>query len=197
MEFVRLTVGPVETNGFIVREGDDAVIIDPGAEPELFEHQFSEWGIEPAAILITHGHYDHIGAVGDLRERYPNAEVLCHPLDAPMLTDPKLSHAISFNSQLNVGEADRSIADGEMLEFGQLTLKTIHIPGHTVGHVVFYHESGHVFAGDTLFAGGIGRFDFPGSDGRVLIQGMREKLLTLPGETKVHPGHCPSTTLQV
>jgi hydroxyacylglutathione hydrolase len=197
MEFVRLTVGDFETNGFVVRENNDAVIIDPGAEAELFVDQLNKWGVEPAAIIITHGHGDHIAAVRDLREQFPNAPVICHPLDAPMLSDPQLNLGIHYGAVIDVGEPDRTIEDGEVLSFGDLSFRTIHIPGHTTGHVVFYHEDGHVFAGDTLFAGGIGRFDFPDGDGRLLIRGMKEKLLALPGETEVHPGHGPSTTLQV
>ncbi len=197
MEFVRLTVGPVETNGFVVRENDSTVIIDPGEEAEQFIAQFEQWKLEPAAILITHGHGDHIGAVGDLRKKYPDAPVICHEKDAAMLTDPRLNLGINYGFVIDVGEPDRLVEDGETLTFGDLSLKTIHLPGHTRGHVVFYHEDGHLFAGDTLFAGGIGRFDFPGSDGRQLISGLKEKMLALPGETQVHPGHGPSTTLHV
>ncbi|MBS1261312.1 MAG: hypothetical protein MAG453_00633 [Calditrichaeota bacterium] len=197
MDIVTLSVGDLETNGYLVRDGDHAVVIDPGAEPERFVAGLEQWRCEPAAILLTHGHGDHIGAVAEMRERYPDAPVICHPADAPMLTDPELNLGLHFAVPLSVGAPDRLIEDGDTVAFGALKLRVIHIPGHTPGHVVFLHDGGHVFAGDTLFAGSIGRWDFPGGDGRALIDGIREKLLPLPDDTRVYPGHGPATTIGV
>ena len=196
MDVITLPVGDLETNGYILHEQNDAVVIDPGAEPNVFIRHIQEKKLEPLAILITHGHADHIGAVRELRSEYPAAEVVCHPLDAAMLNNPDRNLSVHFGAHLKVGEPTQLVDDGDTLEYGSIRLCVIHIPGHTRGQVVFYHEAEHLlFAGDTLFADGIGRWDFPGGDGGLLIKSIREKLLSLPGDTTVYPGHGPSTTL--
>lgn len=195
MRIQTLTVGPLETNGYILDHGGVAVLVDPGAEAERFISLLDELDAAPAAILLTHGHADHIGAVMELRRRYPEAPVMIHPHDAPMLTDPMLSLAALMGEELNVGEPDELLEHGQRLAWGGLELEVRHIPGHTPGQVVFFNETLGVVAGDTLFAGGIGRWDFPGGDGDALLRAIREQLLTLPDETAVYPGHGPATTI--
>ncbi len=195
MHIEHFTLGMLETNGFIVSEDKNAVIIDPGGDAYRIKEYLTKHDVTIHAILITHGHGDHIGAVGDLRKLLPEAEVVCHELDAPMLTESSKNLSIHMGYELNVGAPDRLVADGEFLTYGKLTLKVIHVPGHTRGHIVFYHEDGVVFDGDTLFADGIGRWDLPGGNGTQLIRAIKEKLLTLPDDTIVWPGHGPETTI--
>lgn len=191
-----LTVGGYATNSFVLEDGVSAVIIDPGAEPERFIKLISSHRLDPLAILITHGHGDHIGAVGVLREKYPEAPVICHLLDAPMLSDSRRNMSVLDGVTLDVGQPDRTVNDGDTLEFGKIRFRVLHVPGHTPGHVVFLRK-GIVFAGDTLFAGGIGRWDLTGGDGPLLIRSLKSKLLTLPDETVVWPGHGPKTTIGI
>jgi len=190
-----LTVGPLESNGFVLWDGEECVLIDPGDEASTFKEFLLTHHLAPSAILITHGHVDHIGAVGDLRKEFPACKVYCHSLDAPMLTDPLKNLAGLMGQNLNVGEPDELLEDGQVLQFGGIRLEVRHVPGHTPGHVVFLHEEEGVFAGDTLFAGGIGRSDFPGGNAETLLSSIRDKLLNLPDFTPVHPGHGPSTTI--
>ncbi len=190
-----LTVGPLETNGYILEHKAVAVVVDPGAEPERFLELVAKRNLRVEAILLTHGHADHIGAVGKLRSQWPNALVVCHPLDAPMLTSPELNLSLFMGQQLDVGTPDQLVEGGEELNFGPIRLEVRSVPGHTSGHIVFIERSLGVFAGDTLFAGGIGRWDFPGGDGDLLLASIREQLLSLPDETTLYPGHGPVTTV--
>lgn len=195
MKVHTLTVGELETNGYILEQEGVAVVVDPGAEPERFLEVVSAGKLNVAAILITHGHADHIGAVAELRKAWPDAPVICHLIDAPMLNSPELNLSLFTGSKLRVGEPDRFVECGEELVFGPIHLVTFCIPGHTPGQVAFFEKTAGVFAGDTLFAGSIGRSDFPGGDGFALIKAIREQLLTLPEKTVVYPGHGPSTTI--
>lgn len=154
-------------------------------------------GAKPSAILLTHGHADHIGAVPELRQQLRDVPVMIHPLDAPMLTDASLNLAAMMGEDLDVGAADELLQHQQRLEWGDIVLEVRHIPGHTPGQVVFINPELGVIAGDTLFAGGVGRWDFPGGDGEQLLQAIRLQLFTLPDHTAVHPGHGPSTTVGV
>ncbi|MBZ0263274.1 MBL fold metallo-hydrolase [bacterium] len=194
MKIFPLAVGMLETNGFVIAEGQDAVIIDPGDEAFLFSEIIKKNNLTLHAILLTHGHGDHIGGVPQLKDEYPDVPVCCHEKDARMLTDPAKNLAIHVGKNLQLREPDVLLKENEVLNYGALTLHVRHIPGHTPGHIVFVSER-NVFAGDTLFAGSIGRWDFPGGNGNLLVSSIREKLLTLPDETVVYPGHGPQTTI--
>ncbi len=194
MNIHTITVGMLETNAYIVEKDGVAVIVDPGDEPTRFSGLLKENRLELKAILITHGHGDHIGAVGFLREEFPQAEVICHSREAPLLTNPELNLAATVGIPLSVGPPDRTVEHGERLTIGPFRFEVRHLPGHTPGHVVFILDK-HVFAGDTLFAGGVGRWDLPGGEAALLLRSIREQLMALPDETRIYPGHGPVTTV--
>jgi hydroxyacylglutathione hydrolase len=195
MKVHTLTVGLLETNGYILEHEGVAVVIDPGDEAERFLDLVNEHNLRVAAILLTHGHADHIGAVGALRTAWTDAQVICHPIDAPMLNSPELNLSLFTGHKLKVGEPDRLVECGEELVFGPIRLEVRCIPGHTPGQIIFIERETGVFTGDTLFAGGVGRWDFPGGDGFALMRAIKEQLLTLPDDTVLYPGHGPETTI--
>ncbi len=194
MTIESLTVGNLATNALVVHDGAVAVIIDPGAEANRFVRILDQNHLTLSAILLTHGHADHISAVGTLREAYPDAVVVCHPEDAPMLRDGRKNLAMFMGEELDVGAPDKTVEDGDSLTFGEMHFKVLHVPGHTPGQIAFLSE-GNLFAGDTLFAGGVGRWDLPGGDGKLLFKKLHEKIMSLPDDIVVWPGHGPSTTV--
>ncbi len=188
------SVGPLETNGFIIEEDSDAVVIDPGDEAYRFTDILQKRQLTLQAILLTHGHGDHIGGLEELHRNHPEAKVMCHRLDSEMLTNPAKNLAALIGKNIIACQPDAYIEDGEILTFGKLTLTAIHVPGHTRGHLVFKIGK-ELIAGDTVFSGGIGRWDLPGGNGNLLIQSIRAKILTLPDDTRIYPGHGPVTTV--
>ncbi len=194
MQIEAIRVGSLETNALVVYDSECAVIVDPGDEPNRFIHFLNQRHLSLKAILLTHGHGDHIGAVKELRNHFADAEVVCHPDDAPMLTDPMKNLTALMGQSITAGKADKLVNDGDTLTYGSMSFKVMHVPGHTPGHIVFLIEN-HLLAGDTLFAGGVGRWDLPGGNGRVLFEAIQEKLMTLPDNVKVWPGHGATTTI--
>ena len=199
----RLVVSPFETNCYIAAcpprsLGDEstreAVIIDPGAEAHLISDAVYGCDVTVFGIVNTHGHADHIGSNAALKGEF-ECPIMIHEMDAPLLTDPQanLSASIGFGGIVSP-PADRLLKEGDEIVVGGLILKVIHTPGHTPGGICLYGE-GTLFSGDALFMDGIGRSDFPGGDHHLLIESIRTKLLTLPDETIVHPGHGPNTTI--
>ena len=190
-----LEVGPIMANCFILgcEETREAVVIDPGDDAPEILSELADARLKIKYILNTHGHFDHVGANKKLKEA-TNAPILIHKADAPML--PALSaHARMFGlSAENSPEADRFIEDGDLISFGKITLKVLHTPGHTPGGVSFYTD-GKVFVGDTLFAGSIGRTDFPGGDYDTLIASIQKKLFPLGDDVVAYTGHGPETTI--
>ena len=192
----KLTVGPLEANCYLVadEETKEAIIIDPGAEGEKIRRLIEEGELVPAYIVNTHGHIDHIGANGYLKEKLRDIKISIHPADAPMLIDP-LQNLASFTGQSNPSPAaDLMLEDGYEINLGKLSLKVAHTPGHTPGGICLVTE-GKVFTGDTLFAGSVGRTDLPGGSMDSLGTAIREKLLTLPDGTIIYPGHGPPSTI--
>lgn len=197
---IRLIVSrPFEENTYIVwQEGrEDALVIDPGLQPEAILDCLEQEGLTVAAVLNTHGHADHIAGNAVIKNAYPSAPLVIGELDAVMLTDADLNLSTAFGMPVVSPAADQTVKEGDRLEYAGIALEVRHIPGHSPGHVVFLHHEppGMVFGGDVLFAGSIGRSDFPGGSQRALIEGIREKLLCLPAETEVYPGHGPDTTI--
>jgi glyoxylase-like metal-dependent hydrolase (beta-lactamase superfamily II) len=179
-----LTVGFFETNCYILgdRKTGDAVIVDPGDEGARILKKIEDLGLNPSCIINTHGHVDHIGAVAYLRKRLKNIKLYIHEADAQML--PGLETDTLF-----------FLKDGDEVTAGGLRFKVIHTPGHTPGGISLL-INGHLFSGDSLFYGSIGRTDLPGGSTRQLIRCLKEKILTLPGKTIVHPGHGPASTIE-
>lgn len=190
-----LAVGPIMANCFIVGCEDTrkAVVIDPGDEPDRILLSLAESKLTVKYIINTHGHFDHVGANRKMKEA-TGAELVIHPHDAPMLE--QLTYAASsFGLAVeNSPDADKEIADGDIISFGKVELKVIHTPGHSPGGISLY-ASGHVFVGDTLFAGSIGRTDFPGGDYNTLIASIQKRLFPLGDDTRVYCGHGPQTTI--
>ncbi len=196
---IRLIVSrPFDENTYVVwRDGrDDALVIDPGMEPDAILDCLRQEGLAVAAILNTHGHADHIAGNAEMKKAYPGAPLLIGEGDAPMLTDAELNLSAAFGMPITSPPADRLLKDGEMIELAGIPLEVRLIPGHSPGHVIFVHHGPpvQVFGGDVLFAGGIGRCDFPGGSMPTLLKGIREKLLPLGPEAEVYPGHGPDTT---
>ena len=174
----------------------DCVVVDPGTEPEAILAFLRDQGLNPAAILNTHGHADHIAGNAPLKAAYPDAPLVIGAGDAPLLTDPELNVSRSFGFDIVSPPADRLVREGDTVVFAGLTLDIREIPGHSPGHIVYVvRDEGIVFGGDVLFRGSIGRTDFPGGSFEALASGIRAKLYTMPDETVVYPGHGPVTNV--
>jgi hydroxyacylglutathione hydrolase len=190
-----LTVGPFQENCYVIGDQGTGVIIDPGDEATRIALAVEQTGLEISQILVTHAHIDHVGAVGALADEYA-CPVLMHAEAEPLLHQLPTQAMMMGLRFGKVPAIDRYIDDEEMLEIGSLRLKSLYTPGHAPGHLAFYVEDeGVVLPGDALFAGSVGRTDLFGGDMEVLLQSINERLLTLPDETRVYPGHGPQTTI--
>ena len=175
-------------------ESKKAVIIDPGADGKKIHRWVLEKGLTIEYILLTHGHVDHIGAVDELRGLLGEVSVGIHADDAEMLTDARKNLSSYLGSEVVLQSADFLLHDGQELMIGNQRLSVISTPGHSPGCVCFLSNEG-LFSGDTLFAGAIGRTDFPGGSLEQLLKGVKEKLLILPEDTLVFPGHGEETRI--
>lgn len=190
-----LMVGPLQVNCFIVAcpETMEALVIDPGDEGERILEEIQSADLKLKVIVNTHGHFDHIGGNRFLAEK-TGAEILIHEADLPVLHQAEHHAAVYGLSTTSSPEPDRLLADRDVIKVGQLQFEVIHVPGHSPGGICLYTE-GHLFSGDALFAGSIGRTDLPGGSHETLLGKIRERLLALPENTKVYPGHGPDTTI--
>ena len=196
VEVKQLTVGMVGTNCYLAANQmtKEAVIIDPGDEAKRIDRLIRENGYQPQAILLTHGHFDHVMAVDALSAEY-GLKVFAHELERETLEDPELNVSGMLGRTMTFHATD-FVRDGELLNLAGYTFQVLLTPGHTKGGVCYYLASENVlFSGDTLFAGSVGRTDFPGGSRGTLVGSIREKLLALPDETIVYPGHMESTTI--
>ena len=190
-----LTVGQLEVNCYLIgcAETGEGAVVDPGGDAEDILQAIKKLGIKPKYIICTHGHADHIAAVDEIKKA-TGAKVLIHSADAEMLTDPQKNLSVFMGDNISLQPADKLLAEGDIIELGTVKLEVLHVPGHTVGGICLKTDQ-TVFSGDTLFAGSVGRSDFPGGNHSQLIKGIKEKLLSLPDETRVYPGHGPDTLI--
>nr|WP_319474361.1 MBL fold metallo-hydrolase [uncultured Sphaerochaeta sp.] len=200
----RLVVGPYQTNCYIMgnEETSSAWIIDPGTDGQLIIDHIIQRNLTPVAILLTHTHWDHIAAIGTLRERWPDLELLVAEEEASLLSYEHVKQVCFDKSFLQMYDKELQklprptefLSDGQYLQDSHLLV--MHTPGHTKGGVCLYHEEGQfMFTGDTLFAGSIGRTDLEGGSYTEIIASCK-RLLDLPGEVQILPGHGPTSTIK-
>jgi hydroxyacylglutathione hydrolase len=194
MDVRMFTVGPLQENCYLVRrEGSDrALLIDPGDEAQKLKGAMEQLGVEPEAILLTHTHFDHIGAVAPLA-RATGAPVYCPREELPVLADPSAFFGAMFGP-VEGWEAEHAIDGGQRLQLAGFDVDVVATPGHSPGHVTFVID-GALFSGDVLFQGSIGRTDLPGADHETLMESLAGLLERFDDDTKVHPGHMGLTTL--
>jgi hydroxyacylglutathione hydrolase len=197
MDVRMFTVGPVQENCYILRRdgSDRALIVDPGDEADKLLGALDALGVTLDGILLTHTHFDHVGAVAPVATA-TGAEVWVPEIEKPVLGD-----IMSFVPWPGFGpydswDAEHTLKGGEKLELADFEIDVLFTPGHSPGHVTFsLPDERAIFSGDVLFQGSVGRVDLPGGDGRTLLESIRMLLDTLPEDTTVHPGHMGLTTL--
>jgi hydroxyacylglutathione hydrolase len=176
----------------------DCLVVDPGLDPEQIIAHLDENGLTPAALLITHGHSDHIAGNALLKTRWPECPVVVGKGDAPKLTDATLNLSAPFGFRLVSPPADVMVDQGDTYSAAGFDLEVLAVPGHSLGHVVYLWKGQSpwmAMVGDVIFAGSIGRTDFPDGDHHQLITNIRTKLLTLPDDTLLYSGNGPVTTV--
>ncbi len=198
MKVIVIPVTPFEQNCSLVicEQSKKAAIVDPGGDVAHILSIVAQQGVNVDKIILTHGHLDHVGGTQEI------AKALNVPVIGPEKEDQFWLEQLESQSQMfgfprtESFQPSRWLQEGEIVEVGEIKLQVLHIPGHTPGHIALLDEqSKQVIVGDILFNGGIGRFDFPRGNQAQLLSGIKEKLLTLPAETVVYPGHGPTTTI--
>ncbi len=196
IEVKSITLGPVLTNSYLVinRQTGQVIVIDPAADADRFIRYFGNESLTPIAILLTHGHFDHIMAVNELRDRY-KIKVYADQAEEDVLGDVRLNMSSMIGRRYTT-YADEYLADGDVLDLAGCRIMTFHTPGHTHGGCCYYFpDQKMVFSGDTLFHTSIGRTDFPTGSMSQLVRSVREKLFPLPDDTTVYPGHDDVTSI--
>ena len=191
----QLSVGPLQVNCFVVacQKTREAMVIDPGEEGTRILHLAESNGYKVKQVVNTHGHFDHIGANQSVKEA-TGAVLMIHEADLPLLQNAR-SSAQAYGLTVSPSpDPDKFLNEGDVFSVGEQSFSTFHVPGHSPGSICLLSD-GHLFVGDVLFAGSIGRTDLPGGDFDALVEGVREKLFRLPADTIVHPGHGPDTTI--
>ena len=191
-----------QENGFLLwcTGAPDCWLVDPGFPPQQtqqFAAAVEQRGLTPRAILITHGHVDHIAGVGALRSLIGDVPIVCPRGEEQLLTSAEENLSTNLGLDITVPPAEQTVAHGDALALGDLEWRVLDVSGHSPAGVTYHcPEAAVAIVGDAVFAEGIGRYDFPHSSHRRLIKNIRQNLLTLPGETRIYPGHGPSATLE-
>lgn len=200
MKIDTIVLGDLEANCYCVRPEEtsaNCLLIDPGLNPEPLVHFLVHNELTPEIIVATHGHADHIGGIETVRQHWPAVKVAICKDDAEMLTSPAKNLSILAEVMVQARPAEICFAKERSFEAVGLRFEIIYTPGHSPGGICLYNsEEAVLFSGDTLFAGSVGRSDFPGGDHTLLIDRIKHKLLILPDQTRVYPGHGPTTTLR-
>lgn len=186
MTIYQTQLGPIATNCYIVADEEkNAAVVDPGAEAARVKKILDDHQLRLRAVLLTHGHFDHIGAVGALAGE--DTEIIIHRLDAPLLSDPERNVSAMVRRRITAPMATRLVEEGDRVEAAGIAFTVLHTPGHTPGSVCYQTEHA-LFTGDTLFAQGWGRTDLPGGDELAMQRSLR-RLAPLAGQCAVYPGH--------
>ncbi len=192
-----IVVGEFQVNSYLYYddETNDALIIDPGAEASTILSEVERLGCNLRAILLTHGHLDHIGAVSEIKEA-TGQPILIGKGEEEFLTDPKANGSAAWGNPITAPPADESLSDDDLVVYGSLNLRVLATPGHSPGGICFLDETnGWLFCGDTLFSQSIGRTDLYQASFEILIASIQSKILTLPDTVVCLPGHGPQTTV--
>ncbi len=190
MEIAILTVGPVQTNCYIVnKEGSSScIVIDPGEEAEKIAAYIGKKGLKNEGILLTHGHFDHITGISGLLSLV-GGKVYAYETERELMMDPRQNGSVMMGYELAM-EPEHLLRDGQVLNIAGMDFKVIHTPGHTKGSCCFYSEEDKIlFSGDTIFMESVGRTDFPTGNARELMDSVRNKVLSLPPDVTIYPGH--------
>lgn len=191
-------LGPFATNTYVVgREGTDTCwIVDPSFDPAPLLKHLRTHDLRPVGIVLTHAHCDHVAGIPDVLRAYPGLPILLHDAERDWPGDPELNLSLFSGSPISVPGPTASLADGQTLDLAGCPWRILHTPGHSPGGVTLVHDDSRTaLVGDTLFAGSIGRTDFPGSSHDQLARSIRERLYGLPDETTILPGHGPASTI--
>lgn len=189
----QLTVGMMDVNCYLVYDSDtkEGILVDPGDEGSHIMHRIEEEELKIDKIVLTHGHCDHIGAVAYVRKRL-KAPLAVGKADAEMITNSGLNLSDALGVPINLAPAEELLCEGDKVEFGSHSLKVVETPGHTPGGISLVGD-GFVICGDLVFAGSIGRVDFPGGDYQTIIDSIKSQVLALGDKTVIYPGHGPKT----
>ncbi|MCC8081529.1 MAG: MBL fold metallo-hydrolase [Clostridiales bacterium] len=196
LQVLEYNVGDIGTNCYLLvnTATKETIIVDPGGDAPMLERHITAQGLQPVAVFLTHAHYDHAHHARKVKETY-QIPVYVHEDEKETMRNPRINVSSMFGCPESY-EADVFVKDGERLEVAGFDIRVLHTPGHTAGGVCYYFpENKTLISGDALFNGSVGRTDFPGGSMSMLVRSIREKLLVLPRDTEVYPGHMSKTTI--